>query len=219
MARNTGQANVTYAGWEQNRNRQYTCGYCGSKVTPDLRSRGIYAGEKGSAHHGLTFGEIRTCPHCGQPTFFRKADGFQMPGVLYGGHVEHLPNDVNILWEEARACYSEAAFNACAMVCRKILLHVAEENGLPVEKKTTFVEAVNYLFEKHIMPTSAKSWVDIIRLIGNDANHKIELIEGRHAAAAIEFTQQLLENVYQGPARARAFQTGTDQPSTPADHP
>ena len=218
MPRYVGLNQVQYDSWVGDDGRQYTCGYCGTTVTPIHVCRGILPKSPATQKREV-FGEVRACTHCGQVTFFRVADGLQMPGVLYGDNVEHLPTDIATLYEEARTCYGEGAFNACAMACRKILLHVAEEKGLKVEKKTTFIEAVNYLFEEGWMPKSARIWIDALKKIGNDANHKIELVEDKAARIAITFTQQMLENVFQNVALAESYREASSPPSTPDVHP
>jgi hypothetical protein len=88
---------------------------------------------------------------------------------------------------------------AAALLCRKILMHVA------VEKKAnpnqTFVEYVDFLASQHIIPAGSKAWVDHIRTRPNLENHEVVIINRDEAEGLIKFTEMLLKIVYEYPAK------------------
>ena len=67
------------------------------------------------------------------------------------------------------------------------------------EEGKGFVEYVNYLNEKNYIPPNGKEWVDSIRTLGNEANHKIEFKSKEDANRIITFTEMLLKFIYELP--------------------
>lgn len=217
MDRFLGPAKVNWRdGWSKDMGHQYTCGYCGTKATPEKFASGFTVDPRGNH---VEFGQVRACTHCGQASFFRLDDGFQMPGYVVGREVQHLPEDIRTLYEEARSCVSVGAYNAAAMVCRKIILHVAVEHGLPNPDYGAFKKAVEHIFDNHLMPAPARVWIDVLKDIGNDASHKIELVDSQVAELAIQFCQQMLENVFQNVNLALQYQTANNPLNTPGGPP
>lgn len=198
--------------WTRENGVQFSCGFCGGNANPSQKLVGAI--RDGAGNRPL-FGVIRTCPRCGQPSFFREEDGFQSPAPMVGAFISHLPREIETLYNEARECITANSPNACAMVCRKIILHVAADKGFKPSSYGAFQKSVEFVYEQNIMPSGSKEWVDVIRSIGNDANHEIELIDEDLARLALQFTQQMLENVYRSPALAREYRKAIDQRSTP----
>jgi len=182
----------------------YVCGYCGHNVGSNT----------GWSSIRMSGWRVYLCPLCGKPSFFE--NGPMSPGVPYGPQVAFLPNDIETLYEEARKCYGVNAYSSIVLTCRKILMHVAVEEGAPPNKN--FVEYVDYLETNGYIPVKAKSWVDQIRQKGNQATHEIKLVSQGEAQEAISFTEMLLKNVYEFPARAATSGSSgtTAQPGTPA---
>jgi len=164
----------------------FLCGYCGLNVGPD---EGYL-----STSSAL---RIFICPHCCQPTFFN--GDRQVPGVRFGSEVEHLPEDVGAVYEEARNCMSISAFAAAAMLCRKILMNVAVSKG--AKEGESFAYYVDFLAEKNFIPPDGKDWVGHVREKGNDANHQIRLTSEADAKNLLTFVEMLLRFVFDFPAR------------------
>jgi hypothetical protein len=129
------------------------------------------------------------------------ADAATVPPSRFGEEVEHLPEDVAVLYEEARRAVSSGSPNAAALACRKILMHVGVEKGAP--EGGTFVSYVNHLCENGYVPPDAREWIDEIREHGNDANHEIDLISREEAEIMVDFTSMMLRVVYEYPERGR----------------
>jgi Domain of unknown function (DUF4145) len=176
---------------------QWVCGFCSSEVgsAKGYAATNIY--DRGRTTFEVA--TIRICPACGYPTLFR--GGAVIPGPLVGKSVEHVPEDVYPLYEEARLCLSHGASNACVLICRKILMHVGVEKGAGAGK--SFAAYVNHLADG-FLPPNAKDWVDHIRKAGNQATHELPDVSPEEAMKTLRFVEQLLRNVYELPALGKS---------------
>ena len=173
--------------WQQSKEMQsksYKCGYCGE---PLASNRGFE-----SAH-----GNIYICHFCNKPTFFDDRNR-QYPGALIGNTVKHIPRkEVEDLFMEARRCYAVSSYTAAVMCCRKLLMNIAVAEG--AKERDSFVEYVNYLESNNYIPPKGKDWVEQIRKLGNEANHKIIMKTKPEAEKILIFTEMLLRFIYELP--------------------
>jgi hypothetical protein len=171
--------------------RDWVCGYCGNIVGNDrgFRSRNFF---------GVDDGSIYICPKCQGPTFFDEC-GNQMPFSKYGRKFEHLPEDISALYDDICSSISSGAYTASVLSSRKMLAHIAVQEGAP-DNGCSFAQYVNYLDENHVVPRSAKGWVDHIRRKGNEATHEIILMSREDADTLAQFIGLILESVYEFPA-------------------
>ena len=165
----------------------FTCGYCGNKT-------GTSAGYQTGGAKGF----IVICGGCNRPTFFEQ-NANQTPRSRLGNDVEHLPAMLEKLYLEARDCTQVGAFTACVLTCRKILMHVAVEQG--AKENQIFIKYVEYLANSGFVPPNGKGWVDHIRTRGNEANHEVVLMSEVQALELLSFTEMLLKFIYEFPAR------------------
>jgi len=164
---------------------KYTCGFCGNLVSS----------EKG--WHSDFDTRMRICPHCQEPTYFSRKG--QLPGVSPGAEVEHLPANVEALYREARNCISIGANTSSVLAARKLLMHVAVEQGAKAGE--SFQSYVDFLAKKGYVPPNGQGWVDLIRSKGNEANHEIKLMTTDDANELITFAEMLLKFIYEFPNR------------------
>ena len=177
--------------------QKYRCGYCDSEVAGD---RGYQ--EKG----GLGF--IAICPGCGKPTYLVYQNGRRMsqsPAPGFGRSVAHLPGVIQRLYDEARQCAKVSSYTAAVMVCRKLLMHIAVENGADEDK--SFKYYVDWLEEKHYIPPNGKDVVEYIREKRNEANHEIVPMEKEDAEALIGFLELFMRFIYEVPKLSPNTQT------------
>lgn len=167
---------------------EYKCGHCGNQVGP---SEGYRNARK--------FFSICICPTCNNPTYV--TPNTQVPGPSFGRDLEHLPEDVNQLYNEARRCMTVRSHTAVVLLGRKLLMHVAVENG--AKPGGSFERYVDYLEEHNRIPEDSREWVDMIRRKGNVANHKIEEITDGDAMGLLLLVEALLFFAYDVPGRAR----------------
>ncbi|MCE4052013.1 DUF4145 domain-containing protein [Bacillus sp. Au-Bac7] len=174
----------------------YDCGYCGSKVGP---SDG-YSCYKPNYPGKTLVGNIYICPNCNKPTFKELSSSYQqVPGQKFGNEVEHLPPDIESLYNEARNCISINAYNSAVLACRKLLMNIGHTKGAKAGER--FIYYVDYLNDNHFIPPNGKEWVDHIRKKGNEATHEIPSMTRLDAIELIDFTEMLLRFVYELPGR------------------
>jgi len=172
--------------------KQFQCGHCGLKVGND---RGYFS--------NIPQHRIMICPHCDKPTFFDEAKR-QFPDITPGNDVQHLPNELEQLYREARNCCSVSAFTASVLASRKMLMNIAVHQK--AQEGLKFVEYVDYLANKGFVPPDGRCWVDHIRKRGNEATHEIALMTKSDAEELITFTEMLLKFIYEFPNRVPAAQ-------------
>jgi Domain of unknown function (DUF4145) len=167
---------------------EWDCGYCGSHVGSD---KGWHI----APNSGTAPLHIRICSNCLGPTFFLQNDGEYSPAPLPGREVENVPSELAALFHEARASAGAGASTAAVLTCRKILMHLAVEEG--AQPNLTFVAYVDFLQKNHFAPPKSDAWVDYIRQLGNEANHEIKLMTPRDAQVVIKFVEMLLQFLYE----------------------
>ena len=171
----------------------YTCGWCGNLVAPD---KGWHLRNESGGGRPL----IQLCSFCNKPTLW-DLDGLRYPDPRSEDDVDHLPKEVQALYDEARDCISVNAHTAVVLVCRTIISHVAVMNG--AKKKDTFNHRIEYLQENNYLPKGAEAWVHVIREKGGDAAHDLEITTAPDALHVIEFTGMLLKVAIEYPEAAK----------------
>lgn len=168
--------------------RQYRCGHCGFNV----------ADNKGYYRDNDTLNRIYVCPNCDKPTIFDDR-ARQFPGIAPGNEVQHLPQELEQLYREARNCCSVSAYTASVLASRKMLMNIAVQQG--AKEGLKFIQYVEHLATNGYIPPNGKGWVDHIRKKGNEATHEIALMTQIDAEELIAFTEMLLKFVYEFPSR------------------
>lgn len=174
-------------------NKSFACGYCGDKVASD---RGYKIGRFADGS-GNQVGGIYICPNCQGPNFIDLSK-IWYPGHPFGRSVKNVPSELNELYEEARRCHKDNCFTASVLLCRKILMNIAVEQG--TKENLRFIEYVNYLSDKGFIPPNGKKWVDHIRKKGNEATHEIKIIEESDSKDLITFSEMMLIFLYEFPS-------------------
>jgi len=193
-------------------NRRFTCGYCSRDVASTKGLALIKRSTMGQQNPSLesdrvTVGGSYICPNCKGATFILP-DGEYFPSPALGEPVESVPDEMNALYEEARRCTSQHCYTATVLLCRKMLMSIAVENG--AAERLSFAAYVDYLVNKNHVPIKWRPWVDHIRSKGNEANHEIALMEEIDARNLLTLTGMLLKIIYEVPA---IYQPSTSNPS------
>ena len=175
-------------------NKSFNCGHCGNKIASD---RGYKIGDT-SDGRGTQRGGIYICPNCNGPNFCDLQNNWH-PGHPYGRNVESVPKELNELYEEARRCHKENCFTASVLLCRKMLMNVAVEQG--AKPNLQFIKYVNHLSNNGFIPPNGKKWVDHIRKKGNEATHEITAMTEDDSKDLISFTEMILVFLFEFPAR------------------
>jgi hypothetical protein len=140
---------------------------------------------------------VLTCPVCTRPTYLNDFEKIQIPSVRLGATLTKLPEIVRTAYDEARDCSSVGAFTATVMIARKILMHVAVEEGAAKDLK--FFQYVDYLKEGGFVPPKGHDWVKRIKDRGNEANHELPAISQSDAEDIMHLVEMLLRFNYQMP--------------------
>lgn len=177
--------------------RKYKCGHCENPLATNHGYTGLESHVTNAAK-----AYICICHFCNKPTFF-DYEGKQIPGAKIGNPIQHIANpDVENLFKEANSCYSISAYTSSVMCCRKLLMNIAVEQGAKEGKG--FVDYVNFLNDNNFIPPNGKEWVDSIRKLGNEANHKIEFRNKEDTELILVFTEMLLRFIYEMPGLMKA---------------
>ena len=172
----------------------YKCAYCGKVVGSE---KGYVFGLGSGCSVREANGGIYICPSCNHPTIISNSAYVQIPGVSPVPPLFHLPEQIKEIYNEARMCIGQECYTSTAMVCRKIIMHVAVDKGAPPNK--SFVYYVDYIKSNHFVPPNSDSWIDPIREKGNEANHEIEPISASEAKDILKFTYYMLLFIYEMP--------------------
>lgn len=191
----------------------YICSYCSNRVSSSKGYKCMKNDDTGETPTTYCWRKIYICPHCKKPTYIDEVEN-QFPGVIIGNNVNYLPKDVEGLYQEARNCISVAAYTASTLCCRKILMNIAVDLG--AEEGENFIDYIKYLKDKNFVPQEANEVLQHIRLKGNNATHKIEIIEKEDAENLIEYIEILLKFVYEFPGKIKA-QKNSEASTTPTN--
>lgn len=135
--------------------------------------------------------------------------GVVSPGATEVGAVVGLVPEVEAAWQEVRSTIGVGATTSAVMMCRKILFHVAVDNGLPAkndkDRAPTFVEVVKHLDDARLVTPLMLPWLNHIKDVGNEANHELGTISHSSALEVAKFTEQLLVTVYEMPERMKSI--------------
>jgi hypothetical protein len=155
---------------------------------------------------GITLNTWLLCISCGTGAV---ADSY---GVVWPGQMAYptpdgTPEAETKIWEEIRKCLCVDAYNAVAMLCRKLLLHLVftherSQNPHATPRRMTFAEAVQYLLDNGVITAAHKPLATEIKDIGNRANHELPDITEDEARKIALFTNYLFVSVYEMPKKA-----------------
>ncbi len=141
------------------------------------------------------------CPRCARPFIMLQVDdgpGWDEPIQLYPP-VEMdvsraIPSALRSAYDEAHACYRAKAYTATAIMCRKTLEGIADENKISARNLAI---ALKEMRDKGIIENRLYEWADALRISGNEAAHGVNTqISHQDAKDILEFTHALLEYVF-----------------------
>ena len=192
------RGNALWADLSELKSKNYKCGYCGSDIASN---EGYYIERFGE---DAELGYIYICHKCNKPTYFEFEE--QTPGNSFGRPFEKAifkDESVYDLYEEARRCMSINAYTSVGMCCRKLLMHIAVDCG--AKEGLKFIDYVDYLDKNSYIPINCKVWIDAIRNKGNDANHKIIILNRREAEQLISFIGMIINVIYEMPYQSKLY--------------
>ena len=176
-------------------NHSYPCGWCGKHVP----SNKGWEGQPIPLFQGRLTCRICICPECTRPTIFERSLGntkVQMiPIPKPDRPMKNFSLEIKNAYTEAHKCFWYKAPTAAVMMCRKLLMHVAVDQG--AKENLNYAEYVSFLKKKGYVPPTAYKMVDLVREIGNDANHELKSVDLTEAKNLLSFMEILLASIYE----------------------
>jgi hypothetical protein len=183
-----------------------TCPHC--QVLSHITPIAVPSFNELVTHRPKYVGVVYRCDSCNAPVFLR------FPVRIYGNNrielssqfteierprekfsYTYLPEDVEVLFREALACYSQASFNAFATMCRRTMqtcfADLGEAGKLRVFDQLNDVRAMADI--------DAPTFIDIKRVIfgtDNDPHPSMPVIGDQQAGVLLEVVKDLLYQVY-----------------------
>jgi hypothetical protein len=183
---------------------QMRCPYCRKEGTFDVRTGDLEITLIGNQPTGDVTGE-RLCPN---PTcrglvyvvytYATEEIVVSYPPELIDFDATNLPSEVSKPLEEAVACHAQQCYPASAVMARRTLECICEDQGAKGKDLYARIEA---LAETVVLPAGMIDALHNLRLLGNDAVH----VEARvfaevgkaEAEAAINVTKMIIQAAYQ----------------------
>jgi len=197
---NLGGFGMVHLGLEP-RHRSYLCGACGQTTTGRVVCSLLRDCDKATVLWCLCACEKN------EPTIVTEKDSVslsQFPLAREFVASQEWPQELADLFDEGARAYAGSAFTATSMVCRKVLMacacHEQQKSGTAPEEGKPFKYYVDYIAEKVLTYPSAKTAIDAIREIGNDANHHLQFVAQADAKRSLKIVQRLLDAIYALPA-------------------
>lgn len=160
----------------------YVCGHCNVAVTGWVVA---YAtGERKR--------QWLLCPRCGGGSV--KNDDIILPPRQTFRKVDGLSGSIAALYDEARASFNAQAYTGCEILCRKILMSMAVDEGAKPNRR--FVEYVDYLDSNGYITPALKDMATAIKDNGNEAAHEIDQPSQERAEYTLKFTRRILDITY-----------------------
>lgn len=167
-----------------------TCGWCNSIVAPN-KGYVVY----NDYNKISSAGYIYICPNCNQIILYKHYPNSVFPLCKFGKNINKLPEQVSLIYNEIRECYSIGAFTSIGLLGRKLLMHIAVQEGAEEDKK--FIYYVNYLNDNGYVPKKSKHLLEFLRSQGNDANHEVIVLPKEDAEKIISFIELILTFIYE----------------------
>ena len=114
-----------------------------------------------------------------------------------------VPDPIRGAFGEALACFSAKAFTATALMCRKAVEGMCEDQAAG---GGSLAARLKRLRDSGAIENRLYEWADQLRISGNEAAHDVGVrIERRDAADMLEFTRAVMEYVYTFSSRFEHF--------------
>lgn len=177
------------------RHLQYDCGACGQP-----NSGRLIASTKREGDGAILNLCVCSCPKA-EPAILTERGGkvvAQIPEVREFHVGENWPADLAQLYDEAAKAFAAGAYTAAAMLCRKVLMACACHEGDTDGK--SFGAYVDYITQTVLTFPKAKDAIDKIRNIGNEANHRVQMVSRDNARRAMSIVNYMLSTIYSLPS-------------------
>ena len=106
----------------------------------------------------------------------------------------NVPGPLRHEFEEAQTCFSSKAYEATAVMVRRVLEGTCKENGV---NERTLATSLKKLRECGLIDSTIAEWADALRLVGNEGAHYTgRQVSRPDAEDALAFAEALLDHIY-----------------------
>lgn len=128
------------------------------------------------------------------------------PETIGGREYPDVPAHVSSAADEAHRCYSIGAFRAAILLARAVVEATAKDNGVT---KGLLAAKIDAMHDGGIIRSFTKDAAHELRYLGNDMAHGdfVETVDDDDASAVLAVMAEILNEVYQGPARVAAMRS------------
>lgn len=170
------------------------------------------------AGQGLLHWTVMTCPRCGWPTLIETGAPNSPPRVGItipnpsASKLEHLPEDVERYYDDAIRVLGAGVPDAAAVQLRKTLeaaaAHFEIDSG-------PLVQRIEQLIEQGLITNQFADVLQHVRRLGNVGAHASdERVDEEGARMGLQFTTQVLINLFEIPAQLESLKAETEPASS-----
>lgn len=146
------------------------------------------------------------CPQCAQPALLRIVEDGN-PSRIWPPLDRldwEVPAPIRGAYDEAARCFDAGAFTAAAVMCRKVLEGVCDEQGA---RGNSLAARLDDLKAKGVIDSRLAEWANQLRLGGNEAAHDPSITVDRADARDLkDFTKAIVEYMFTIQRRFDSFQ-------------
>lgn len=191
------------------------CTHCEARVDTKVVGTHNYGAHENGPPGRYTF---LVCLRCESPILVHQErwgpDELDEPTSIYPVTFlpsSDLPSGIQAAFQEANNCIKGKAFTAAAIMCRKSLEGACKESGIT---ERNLHQSLLVMKTRGIIDGRLAEWAGILRMVGNEAAHDLEVrVTAVDARDLLEFTRALLDNVFTVKKRFDTFIARRDQAS------
>lgn len=147
------------------------------------------------------------CPKCEAPFLFKR-EWYEIPAMsvtetsepelLYPTTarlpVSSLPQTIGKAYRDAVLSYEVGLYKPCVIMCRKCLEALCHEYDIT---KGSLKAKLALLKERGLVDSKLHSWIDGLRLVGNEAAHDLNVsVQSQDAKDALDFIEAAISYVF-----------------------
>jgi len=189
------------SGVEQTKSRAFICPWCGRPAVATIRGAATWDNTKSDDPTIVEYTLVQ-CSECGDASLESREDfgaGFKEddPVFVYPARrrlSDTIPRRLRSEFDEAQECFSVKAYEATALMVRRILEGVCKENN--IQERTLF-KGLEELQKNGLIDGTISEWATELRLLGNEGAHYTgDRVPRDDAEDALAFAEALLDHIY-----------------------
>lgn len=196
---------MTSSSEEPQRLRAFACPYCEQPALATVRGTAIWDGwnrDRTELVSPPIEYALTQCGQCGEVSVQVREDfgeGFDddSPVTVYPAPRRlswNVPAPLRHEFEEAQTCFSSKAYEAAAVMVRRVLEGTCKENNV---QERTLARGLLKLRDLGLIDSTIAEWADALRLAGNEGAHYTgKKVSRDDAEDALAFAEALLDHIY-----------------------